>query len=422
MSQKTGTNNVFLNDELIIKNLVADFVNQLQLAKLAYRPVDRYYASGKGETINIGLPIQVESVDGPDITSSIKPIVENQTSITIGYHKTVPLQITVRDRSLSMRDFRERVSKPAAQKLVNDLETDLGTAMINGIGNSSGTPGSDPTISDFHMTKAYMSQLGIPDSPQRNAVLNSIDSALITNEVKGLYADALVQKAIKVGYTGDLAMFHVFDSGILPNHTVGAYGGTPLVNGASQDGSTITTDGWTLSTQVLNKGDVVAFAGVYSVNPITKQSTGRLAQFVVTADVTSDGAGAASIPISPSLTTSSTTTTDGSGTSVSKGAYQNVSGSPADNAAITVLGTASTTYRQNLLFHKHAVALAVPTLYQPESATVRATAYDNQFKVGLSLTEDYDILTHKEILRVDLLYGIKVIRPEFGFRLWGDNL
>lgn len=36
---------------------------------------------------------------------------------------------------------------------------------------------------------------------------------------------------------------------------LGTPGGTPLVNGAGQTGNTLNTDGWTLSTRVLEKGD-----------------------------------------------------------------------------------------------------------------------------------------------------------------------
>lgn len=95
--------------------------------------------------------------------------------------------------------------------------------------------------------------------------------------------------------------------------TLGAGGGTPLVNGASQTGSSIITDGWPNSTLVLKAGDVVQFAGVTLV-------------YDVTADVTSDGSGNATIPISPNIFSG---------------------GSPAENAAVTI--TASVLIRAKIL-------------------------------------------------------------------------
>ena len=75
----------------------------------------------------------------------------------------------------------------------------------------------------------------------------------------------------------------------------GAGGGTPLVNNQAgspeelQIGSrNVVTSGWPNSTAVLKAGDFVQFAG-------------HTKAYLVTADVTSGGAGAATLPIEPAL-------------------------------------------------------------------------------------------------------------------------
>ncbi len=95
--------------------------------------------------------------------------------------------------------------------------------------------------------------------------------------------------------------------------TLGAGGGTPLVNGASQTGASIVTNGWPNDTLVLKAGDVVQFAGVTLV-------------YDVTADVTSDGSGNATIPISPNIFSG---------------------GSPTNGGAVTI--TASVVFRAKIL-------------------------------------------------------------------------
>jgi len=75
-------------------------------------------------------------------------------------------------------------------------------------------------------------------------------------------------------------------------------GSTPLVAGASQTGSSLTTDGWAHSTLVLKAGDY------FTVNSELKR---------VTSDVTSDGSGNATVSFKPALRSS-----------------------PADNAPLTV--------------------------------------------------------------------------------------
>lgn len=94
--------------------------------------------------------------------------------------------------------------------------------------------------------------------------------------------------------------------------TLGAGGGTPLVNGADQTGSTIVTDGWPNSTMVLKAGDLITFAGVTLV-------------YDVTADGTSDGSGNLTISINPPIFSG---------------------GSPANNAAITI--TASVVFKAKI--------------------------------------------------------------------------
>ncbi len=188
------------------------------------------------------------------------------------------------------------------------------------------------------------------------------------------------------------------------NHTTGLFStsATPLVNGASQTGATLVTDGFNASSSTVKEGDVFTIAGVYAVNPKTGASTGSLRQFVVTADTTSSG-GAMTIPISPSI--------------ITDGALQTVTASPADNAAITFAGTEDTSYPINIAYHKDCFTLACRPLEIPQSVTWGARESYN----GLSVRaiKDYDIDEDKEVLRFDVLYGVLCQNPSFGCRIIG---
>ena len=78
------------------------------------------------------------------------------------------------------------------------------------------------------------------------------------------------------------------------NAGLGSPAGTPLVNGADQTGRTIVTDGWSNSITIFKAGDYLKFANHDKV-------------YTVTADVSSSGAGAATIAIEPALITSPAT-------------------------------------------------------------------------------------------------------------------
>jgi hypothetical protein len=196
---------------------------------------------------------------------------------------------------------------------------------------------------------------------------------------------------------------------------VGGLGGTPLVNGANQGlinsgatdnpyGSTtsLVTDGWTAAAaNRLKQGDVITIAGVNSVNPETKKDTGRLMQFVVTADVASDGAGNATVVIAPAI--------------IAGGAFQNVTARPADNAAITVVtGSASTTYNQNILWHRDAITFASPEQEIPGGMDMAYQAsLADEGSISLRFVRGFDITNNRFISRFDLLYAVKATKPEW---------
>jgi hypothetical protein len=194
----------------------------------------------------------------------------------------------------------------------------------------------------------------------------------------------------------------------IATHTVGALGTTPLILGAGQTGNSIAIDGCTASvTGYFKAGDVVQFAGVRSVNIMTKQSTNRLADFVVTADVASDGSGLATIPIYPSIVTS--------------GAYQNVTAAPANDAAVTTFGHASThaglTTPQGLLFHEDAFALVMADLPLPGNLWVAERISNKALGISVRFLKDYNIETDQSPARLDLLYGWAAVRPELAARI-----
>jgi hypothetical protein len=185
-------------------------------------------------------------------------------------------------------------------------------------------------------------------------------------------------------------------------HVVGPQGGTPTVNGAGQTGSSIVSQAWTAAAALrLVRGDIITFAGVFAVNPQNYRSTTQLQQFVVTADVSSDGAGAATIPIYPPIITS--------------GALQTVTASPANAAAITVLGAASAVSPQGLGFHPEAFIMASADLVMPNTGKAEMIRAP---EIGLSLRfwEASDIMTDQHPARIDVLYGFKTVRPEWAVR------
>jgi len=175
-------------------------------------------------------------------------------------------------------------------------------------------------------------------------------------------------------------------------HTVGSFS-AGTVNGSGQTGSTLTVNA---ITGTLNQGDVITIAGVYAINRLTGASQGQLRQFVVTANVAS---GATSIPIYPAIVPA-------------PAAFNTVTASPANSAAISLVMPASSQYRQNIAYYPEAFTLATADLEMPTAGVVQA-ARANFDGISLRMIEAYDVMSDSLITRLDILYGYAAIRPEW---------
>jgi len=244
-----------------------------------------------------------------------------------------------------------------------------------------------------------------PMDGERSCIVNPLMQATIVDALKGLFQSSTEIKAqYEKGMMGTAAGFDWYMDQNVGVATIGPQGGTPLVNGASQSGSSLIVDGFTAAAASrLVKGDVFTIAGVFGVNPQNRQSTGALQQFVVTAAVSSDAAGNATIPIFPAITLT--------------GAFQTVTALPADNAALTVVGAANTVSPQGMAFHKDAFTFVSADLQLPRGVDMAARVSDPETGLSVRMVRQYVIATDQFPCRLDILYGWKELYPENACRI-----
>lgn len=156
-------------------------------------------------------------------------------------------------------------------------------------------------------------------------------------------------------------------------------------------------------TTTLTKGDVFTVAGVYSVNPQSRVSTGSLQQFVVTADVTFVS-GDATVPVYPAMYTDDQ-------------ALATINAFPQASAVATVMGAVSGVYPQNLALHKNAITLSTADLLLPQGIDMASRQVHNG--ISMRIVKQYDINNDRLPCRIDVLYGIDALRREMGCRVWG---
>lgn len=402
--------NTLLTIDMITRESLMILENNLTFTKHVTREYDdRFGISGAkiGDTLRVRKPARYSVRSGA--AASVQDHVEAYVNLQLSNQKGVDLSFTSKELTLNLDEFSDRILKPAVSQLANQIDYD-GLTLYKSVFNSVGTPGTTPASALVYLQAGQkLSESGAPVDEQRYCVINPAAQAYTVDSLKGLFQSSNeIAKQYTEGKMGrGLGFAFSMDQNINP-HTVGPQGGTPLVDGASQTGASLLTKGWTAAAASrLAVGDVFTIAGVYAVNPQTRTTTGSLQQFTVTNAFSSDGSGNGSIAISPSIVTS--------------GALQTVTGSPADNAAITVIGTASSAYPQNLAFHKEAFALACADLELSPGLPASAKSRVSDKKLGLSIRMQayYDGANDVNAYRLDVLYGWAAIRPELACRIWG---
>jgi len=402
-----------INPSIIAKEALFQLENNVIMGQQVHRQYKKEFVK-IGNQVTIRKPVKFKATDGA--ARSNQAVHEQTTSITIDQRKHVSWAFSTQDLTLTIEEYSERYIKPAMIALSNSIDRALCVEGAQAFFNAVGTPGTTP--SDFAIlasTGQKMDEEPVPDDGQRRLVVNpagrwGLANGLGGKGTGGVFNAEIVGGMVRKGRLGELAGFEIYGDQNIAVHTVGAYSGTPLVNDASfaNDTNVIAFDGMTGSVNgALKKGDIITIAGVNSVNDVSKEDTGQLQQFVVLADVNTS-AGAGSMTVYPTLNDGST---------ADSAAYQTVTALPADNAAITILGSASTGYPQNLAFHQNALALVTVPLELPDSAVFKARADWRGYSIRV--IKDYDIDTDDEIIRLDIMFGVKAIYPELGVRVWG---
>ena len=393
------SNNALLAPSVITKETLVILENNLVAAGKVNRQFENQFVK-IGASVTVRKPNRFLVTSGPSL--QIQDIQEPSTSITISNQKHVDFQFSSQDLTLTIEEFSERYVKPAAAELANQLDYDV-LQNTTSVQNLVGTPGTSPnSFASLGAVGQRMDEGAVPQDG-RVLVLNPAGYWAMANGLIGLYVRSVAEPALK-GYLANIANFEIYEDQNVAILTNGAYGGTPVVNGASQTGASLVTNGWTANAAIFNGGEVFTIAGVYAINPKSRKSTGTLQNFTVTGPVTASASGAASIPIYPAISIT--------------GPYQTVSATPANLAAISVIsGAASTSYPQNIGFVKDCFGLVTVPMELPDGVDFKAR---EMYKgISMRIVRAFDINNDVFPTRIDILYGTTTFYPELGVRLTG---
>jgi hypothetical protein len=398
--------NSLLTIDMITRKSLEILENNLVLTRNVNRQYDDSFAvegAKIGSTLRIRLPDRALVTDGAAL--QVQADNEQFTTLTVSSQKHIGVNFTSAELTMQLDDFAERVLKPRVSQLASSVDADVATS-YKGIYNTVGTPGSVPSTSLVLLqANQKLNEFATP-MDQRYATVNPAANAGLVEGMKGLFnPTGTISRQFKNGMMGEgiLGLDEINMSQSISNHTNGDWGTAITVT------TTVATEGqstlgisFTGSSKTWNAGDVFTIAGVFAVNPQTRQSTGSLQQFVVTAAAT--GSSTATLNISPALYTASN-------------ALATVNSFPAAGAVVTMVGSANTGYPQNLIYHKDAISFATADLLLPQGVDMASRQVHNG--ISLRIVRQYDINNDRLPCRIDVLYGYNAIRPVTAVRLWG---
>ncbi|CAB4168748.1 Major capsid protein Gp5 [uncultured Caudovirales phage] len=396
--------NVLATTSVVAKEAVAILENMLSFSSMVNRDWEDEFTQNMargyapGQTINIKRPPRYTYRDGR--VAVPQSTVQSTIPLTLS-QGGCDLQFTAGERTLSLDKLSEKISAAIAT-VANEIDR-RGLEMSRLVTpNVIGTPGTPPSTQLAAMQaitglNQRLDEMAAPRDRRRGLIMNPALNASMVTGFSGMFnSQSILDKQMRQGMMVDsLGLSYAMDQnvGVHTNGSQPVTSGT--VNGAGQSGSVINVNTASI-TGTLTRGSKITFANVFAVNPQSRQSTGTLAQFTLTADV---AASATSISISPAL--------------VPSGAFQNVTASPVNTAVVTVFGTANGSYSFNPAFHKDAFTLAMVPMWAPADGKGVVGVSQTEYKgFRLKVTEFYDGMGDTSIMRIDVLYGWASPYPE----------
>lgn len=392
--------NTLLTPSMITREALRVLHQKLNFVGNVDRQYDKSFAQDGakiGTALRIRKPAKYTVTDGA--TFSAQDSVEEEVTLNVTNQKHVGMEFTSADLTMKVDDFSKRFIEPAMAVLAAKVEADA-LNMVGDVYNQVGTPGTSPTFKTLLQARKSLVDELAPSS-NRCLILNTTDSVELVDSLKGLFQDSTqIAKQYRDGILGRTAGFgDIYENTLLTQASRGAANGAYLVNGTVTSGdTTLPVD---TGTGALVVGDILTAASVNRVHPETKADTGVLQKFVVTAAY---AGGAGSVSVDPPF-------------NATANGRQNITAVPADNAAITVLGTASAAYERSVAFNEGAFTFATADLVLPKGTDFAAReVYDG---ISLRLIRDYDFVNDQIRTRCDVLYGYKSLRPELACRVAG---
>lgn len=384
---------------------------------------DKYYkdnGQGKhGASLRVKKPNQYTRRTGSRVMS-VQDQNERTQTITVATQDGVDMRFNSQELIQSVtsgaafNDLSKNYITPAVKMLCSNIESDYIAFATKATANTAGTAGTPPTdLVAVGAARAKLNQNLAPKDGNRYIQYDSVNMGGIVNGLKGLFQDSTqIKEQYREGMMGRTAMADWYENDRMWTMTNGSdVTGTTDAAALVTDGGLSSTNGLivdihttvAVSAQVV--GQVFTIAGVAQCHPETKALLpgAPLQQFTITA------IGASTTSISPQICLT--------------GPCQNVCSTTGaqllttdfNSKTLTFVGAASTSYLQNLMYHKEAFQFITADL--PLMDDAQKCVRKEQDGLAIRVWMGSDIRNDELLMRLDILYGFAALRPEWACRI-----
>lgn len=360
-----------------------------------------------GSTLRVRKPNQYTVTDGR--VMDVQDQDEESGTITVATRKHVGMRFNSAELSLDIDDFSKRYVEPAVSVLISNIESDFLAFATKATYNVAGTAGTALTdLVAVGNARAKLNQGLAPKDGNRYIQCDSLTMGGMVNGLKGLFQDSTqIKEQYREGMIGRTAMADWYENDRMWSLTNGSDVTISTDAAALVVSGTGAIDFHTLTAAAVTVGSVFTVSGVYAVHPETKTPQG-LQQFTL---VSGGGTSGASV-VSPLIYLT------GAKRNVGNSTGAEIAATAFDAKALTFVGAASTTYMQNLMYHKEAFQFVTADL--PIMGGSDECARRVQEGLALRVWKDGDIRNDELLCRIDMLYGMAALRPAWACRLIGS--
>jgi hypothetical protein len=377
--------NTILTPSLVVKEALMVLRNNLVAGQVVYRDHEIEWQRGvtkPGDTVKIRKPASFESKDFNAGTGiEIQNLTESSIDLVVEKYKDISLEVTSKEWTLSLNEFSERVIYPVMVAHAQAIDEYILSKYIQ-IPNFIGSAANEPwALADIAQPRMKLQKQKVPQDMRRFLICPETEAEFLTLDAIVNAEKSGTTQALRDANLGRLMGLDIYGTQNAPTHIPGTFAAftDATVGNASAGATQVTITKAAGGTETLKAGDLFTIAG---------QTT----QYVVTADATAAG-GVITASIYPALSA-------------------NVSGSPIATFAYKAGG-----YRNNLAFHRNAIAAVIVPLELPKGATQAEII--NFEGIGVRVVYSYDSKYKKDVISFDFLMGAKVIQPELALRQVG---